>query len=200
MTEIIVRRFIGDTIEPFLDDVARLRITVFRDWPYLYDGTMAYESEYLQTYSASPESLFILVFDGERVIGASTGLPMADESDEFKRPFRAHGYDAERIFYFGESVLLPTYRGHGFGVRFFAEREAYARELGRFDHTAFCAVERPPDHPRRPADFTPLDRFWQRRGYIKHPELKTEYSWKDLDEPDETSKPMVFWLKEWGAH
>jgi hypothetical protein len=57
------------------------------------------------------------------------------------------------------------------------------------------AVERPDDHPRRPPDHVPLDAFWQRRGYTKHPELLATYRWKDLDEPRETPKPMTFWLK-----
>lgn len=35
----------GDTLTSALDDVARLRISVFRDWPYLYDGDLEYERE-----------------------------------------------------------------------------------------------------------------------------------------------------------
>jgi hypothetical protein len=41
----------------------------------------------------------------------------------------------------------------------------------------------------------PLDKFWNKRGYVKHPELKTTYTWKDLDDNVETAKPMTFWLK-----
>jgi hypothetical protein len=40
-----------------------------------------------------------------------------------------------------------------------------------------------------------LDKFWDKRGYVKHPELKTTYLWKDLDDTEETEKPMTFWLK-----
>lgn len=195
MADTTIRRLTGSAVLPFLEDLARLRIAVFREWPYLYDGDMAYEKTYLETYARSPESLFVLALDGDRVIGASTGLPMADETDDFKRPFKAHGYDPRRIFYFGESVLLPEYRGRGLGVRFFEEREAYARSLGRFGWTCFCAVERPADHPRRPAQYVPLDAFWRRRGYEKRPELATTYTWKDLDEESQSPKPMTFWLK-----
>jgi GNAT superfamily N-acetyltransferase len=92
-------------------------------------------------------------------------------------------------------VLLPAYRGRGLGVRFFEERERYALELGRFTHAAFCAVERPDGHPSRPPDYVPLDAFWRRRGYTRHPELVTTYSWRDVGEAQETAKPMVFWLK-----
>ena len=80
-------------------------------------------------------------------------------------------------------------------MRFFEEREAHAAALKRFDWTCFCAVLRPYDHPRRPADHVPLDRFWNKRGYRKHPELTTTFSWQDLDETSKSPKPMVFWLK-----
>ncbi|MFC5699205.1 GNAT family N-acetyltransferase [Pseudomonas sp. GCM10022186] len=191
-----IRLLQGAAIAPHIDDLARLRLTVFREFPYLYDGTLEYEARYLSTYAESPESLFVLAQDGGQVVGASTGLPMADETEEFQRPFREQGWDPQRIFYFGESVLLPEYRGMGLGVRFFAEREGYARRLGRFDHCAFCAVERPADHPRRPPGYQPLNEFWVRRGYRHHPELRTEYHWRDLDETSESAKPMSFWLKE----
>jgi GNAT superfamily N-acetyltransferase len=190
-----IETFHGDAIAPYIADLARLRITVFRAFPYLYEGSENYEAKYLSTYAQASESLFVLAFDGDEVIGASTGMPMADETDEVKRPFLAAGLDPETIFYFGESVLLDRYRGHGIGVRFFDQREAYAKRLGRFHACAFCAVERPGDHPRRPKDYQPLNAFWAKRGYTHHPELATTFSWKDLDEPQESPKPMSFWMK-----
>lgn len=194
-TDITLKRFTGPAIEPYLAGLARLRIQVFREFPYLYNGSMAYEEKYLRTYARSPESLFVLALAGDAVIGAATGVPMAHETDEFRQPFVAHGLNPEKVFYFGESVLQKSFRGQGIGVRFFEEREAYARELDRFELTAFCAVERPANHPRRPAGYVPLDQFWARRGYSKHPELTTHFSWQELDETTETPKPMVFWLK-----
>lgn len=186
----------GPEIAPYIDDLARLRINVFREFPYLYEGSHAYEAQYLATYLRSADSLCVLVRDGGQVVGASTALPLANETSEFQQPFVAAGWDIERIFYCAESVVLPAWRGLGLGVRFFAEREAHARRLGCFDWCAFCAVERPADHPRRPAGYRPLNEFWQRRGYRHHPELHTHYHWRDLDEVEESAKPMSFWLKE----
>lgn len=185
----------GKAVAPHVGDLARLRIAVFRAFPYLYAGSEDYEAAYLQTYAQSPESLFVLALDGERIVGASTGVPMTDASEEFRAPFAAAGIDPATVFYFGESVLLPGYRGRGLGVRFFEEREAYARRLGRFDWCAFCAVERPKDHPLRPADYAPLDDFWGRRGYTRRADLSTMLSWQDIGEAQETEKPMSFWLK-----
>lgn len=193
--DIRIETFYGEAITPYIADLARLRITVFRDFPYLYEGSEGYEATYLSTYAKAEESLFVLAFDGNTVVGASTGMPMADETDEVKAPFLSAGLNSDRIFYFGESVLLDRYRGHGLGVRFFLEREAFAKRLRRFNACAFCAVERPADHPRRPKDYQPLNAFWAKRGYTHHPELATTFSWKDLDEPQESPKPMSFWMK-----
>lgn len=185
----------GKAVTPYIADLAGLRTTVFRAFPYLYEGSEDYEASYLATYAQSPESLFVLALDGEKIVGASTGVPMTDASDVFKAPFVDAGIDPQKVFYFGESVLLSTYRGRGLGVRFFEEREAYARQLGRFDWCAFCAVERPRYHPLCPADYVPLDDFWGKRGYTHRADLRMMLAWQDIGEADETEKPMSFWLK-----
>jgi GNAT superfamily N-acetyltransferase len=190
-----LERLTGEALRQRLEDLARLRIEVFRAFPYLYDGDLAYEQRYLETYLRSQDSALIAAFDGDRLAGAATALPLADETDNIIDPFRRHGFDIERVFYFGESVLLPAFRGRGIGAAFFEEREAWARSLGRFSIACFCAVDRPADHPRRPKDYVPLDAFWERRGLQRVPDMTTEFSWKDLDEPEESPKRMVYWMK-----
>ncbi|MDD5033672.1 MAG: GNAT family N-acetyltransferase [Methylococcaceae bacterium] len=195
MSDITIKHLSGPELEPWLADVARMRITVFRDFPYLYDGTLEYEEKYLQTYLKSQDSIIILALDGDRVIGASTGLPMADETEEFRQPFIEQGYDPAKVFYCAESVLLKEYRGKGIYKHFFTGRESHARKLGRFDWCCFCGVQRPPNHPLRPQGFVSLDAVWTKFGYVRHPELRAFYDWKDVDQEDETSHEMVFWLK-----
>ena len=193
--KITVQAFTGKDVERYIPEVAKLRIEVFREFPYLYDGTMEYEAKYLRTYTASPDSVIVIAFDGDQVVGASTAVPLRHEMEEIKRPFLAIEIDPDSVFYLGESVLRREYRGQGIGVSFFEEREVHASRIGDFGWGAFCAVERPPDHPRRPKDYAPLDAFWNKRGYFKRPELRTTLSWKDIDQTDQTTKPMVFWLK-----
>ena len=170
-------------------------MSVFRDFPYLYEGSLDYERRYLETYARSSGSLFVLARDGERVVGAATGIPMADETEAFKQPFITEGWRPEDIFYFGESVLLPDFRGQGIGVGFFDHREAHARSQG-FRYAVFCAVVRPEDHPQRPEDYQPLDRFWHNRGYRSLPALTTEYAWTDVGDKHQSRKTMQFWYRE----
>ncbi|MBX3165969.1 MAG: GNAT family N-acetyltransferase [Candidatus Eremiobacteraeota bacterium] len=175
----------GSDIEPHWQELAELRIRVFRDYPYLYEGTMDYEREYLSTYWRSPGSRVILLRAYGVAVGASTCLPLIDEGPEFRAPFE-HPQD---YFYLGESVLLPEYRGQRWGHFFFDEREERARQLG-YARACFCAVEREPQPGHRS-----LEPFWRARGYTHHPELRCSLSWKDVGADSETPKQLSFWLR-----
>lgn len=190
-----VRALQGAELEAALDDVAGLRIAVFRDWPYLYDGSLEYERQYLATYRDTPGALLVGAFDLGRLVGASTSTPMEDHADEFAAPFRDLGIPLTDILYGAESVLLPAYRGQGIGHRFFDLREAHARAMGR-RHVAFCSVKRPDDHPMKPANARTNDAFWLGRGYKPLPGVVAEFSWRDLGDTEETHKPLQFWMRE----
>jgi GNAT superfamily N-acetyltransferase len=186
-----IRRLTGAAILPHLSDVARLRIRVFREFPYLYDGSEKSERKYLESYAASPRSVCVLALEDGEVVGASTGLPLEESDEAFRRPFEAAGIEVSSVFYFGESVLDRAHRGQGIGHRFFDEREAHAADLG-FTITAFCAVERSEDHPMKPADYRSNDAFWSKRGYVLRPDLKARLSWQQVDSPDEVENVLAF--------
>ena len=190
-----VRRLTRSEAEAAFDDLARLRIEVFRDFPYLYEGDLDYERRYLATYLSQQGAAIIGAFDGSRLVGAATASPLANHFAEFVQPFAERGLGVADFYYFGESVLEKAYRGRGIGVRFFEEREKAARQDG-FTRCIFSAVARPDDHPLRPADYRPLDEFWRKRGYRRLEGFVTGFSWRDVGETHETEKPMEFWIKE----
>ncbi len=191
---VIVEPLAGDALAAALDDLARLRIAVFAAWPYLYDGDAAYEREYLAEFAAEPGSVLIVARDGARIVGAATASPMAGQKTAFRAPFQRLGYDTSRMFYFGESVLLPEYRGRGIGHRFFDLREEAARAAGA-THATFCAVVRPHDHPMRPESYRPLDPFWHARGYAPVEGLMTTLEWQEQGSAGDIAHPMQFWLR-----
>ena len=187
----------GESLRAVLPQFAQLRIEVFRDWPYLYDGDFAYEERYLGRFLEAPHHVAICAFDGEALVGASTAAPLASQHEEFAAPFRAAGEAVEDIFYFGESVLKAAYRGRGLGHSFFDGREAHAAALG-FGKTAFCGVIRPDDHPARPSGHSPLDPFWRKRGYQPLDGMIAHFTWLDVGDAAESSKPMQFWGRGFG--
>lgn len=216
MSNIIIKRLTGQEILPFIPALAELRITVFREFPYLYDGSHHYEEKYLKRYTKSDKTVVVVVLDGEKVVGASTGMPLSDEDAAVRKPFEIlmqtgklsetilnsetsgdqsqYELNLLNIYYFGESVLLKDYRGMGFGVRFFEERELHAVGLG-YSITTFCAVDRTPNHPLKPASYIPLHDFWIKRGYRCLTGVQSVFKWKDLNESQESDKTLTFWVK-----
>ncbi|MBS0254518.1 MAG: GNAT family N-acetyltransferase [Proteobacteria bacterium] len=193
---ITVRPLTGAEIGAALGDLAALRIAVFAAYPYLYDGDATYEAEYLKEFAAAPSAVLVAAFDGARIVGAATAAAMAEQKGEFQQAFVERGWDVGRLFYFGESVLLPEYRGHGIGHAFFDQREARARECGA-NAACFAAVIRADDHPARPTGYTPLDGFWTKRGYAPVPGFIAELDWKEHGHDQEVTNRLQYWLRQW---
>lgn len=184
-------------IRAVVTELARLRIGVFREFPYLYDGSLDYEREYLEVYASTPGVIVVIVrdpADADRIVGAATGMPLAGEHEELLAAFRETEMPIDALYYCAESVLEPAFRGHGIGHAFFDRREAQARAMG-FKECCFLAVDRPEDHPRRPAGYRPLDGFWTKRGYRLEPSFKASFSWQDLDETAPSPKLMSLWRR-----
>lgn len=192
---VTVAALTGADLHAALDDLAALRIAVFAAYPYLYAGSAEYEREYLAEFTAAPDAVLVAAFDGARIVGAATASPLIAQDEYIREPFGRAGIDPAGVFYFGESVLLPDYRGQGIGHAFFDAREAAARSWGA-RQASFCAVVRPDDHPARPAGYTPLDAFWRRRGYAPVSGLTGEFSWAEHGEAEESPKPMQFWMRD----
>jgi len=185
----------GEQLLPFLDEIARLRIAVFHDWPYLYQGDLAYERDYLAAYAATADAVCVIAQAGQDVVGASTGLPLSADGPAFQQPFIQAGMDPAQVFYFGESVLLPHYRGRGIGHAFFDAREKHARALGIFSLTAFCSVDRDENDSRRPANYRSNELFWRKRGYTCQPDMRMFLDWEEI-ERGQTTHSLTFWTRK----
>lgn len=184
----------GAEVEAALDDLARLRIKVFREWPYLYDGSLDYERTYMASYVGNDRAVLAAAFDGNRIVGAATGSPLAEHAEDFAAAFAHVDMPMDSVFYCAESVLLPEYRGSGAGHAFFDAREAHARALG-LRYSAFCSVIRPENHPLRPTGARSHDIFWRKRGYVPMEGVIAHFAWKDVDETTSSDKSLQFWGK-----
>ena len=196
--------FTGPEILPHIDALAKLRIQIFREYPYIYDGDMAYEQHYLNKFVSAKDSFIAVLFESEKqqnpqkdnkVIGALTGLPLSLEDTHLKKPWRDGQQKIENIYYFSEILLLPEYRGKGLGRKLFEQGEAWVADKKSFAYFTLATVIRPNDHQLRPTGYQSLDPFWQRLGYQPRYDLIATIPWQDLNEAQESHKPMLFWEK-----
>lgn len=184
---------LGDAIRPYIPALAELRMRIFCEYPYLYQGSVEYEQNYLKDYANQATNLCVIATDGEQVVGASTAMWLRHTAPAFQHCFSGSPCNTAAIFYFGESVLLPEYRGRKIGHAFFDHREQHARLCGA-ETAAFCAIERP-NRPQ-PESYRPLDGFWHKRGFTRNPDLAVNYRWKEVGESIETDHKLVFWTKD----
>lgn len=191
-------RLTGAEASPYLEDLARLRIQVFRDWPYLYAGTPDYERQYLTAYASAPSVLLVLALDDGRVVGASSAMRLSDEDPGIFAPVKAAGLDPASICYFGESVLDPAYRGRGLGKQFFEARLAHAQTLG-VQRSCFAAVIRDARDPRRPTNAQDLEPLWRRYGFAPRAGLTLSLNWPEVDRAGDVAHQLQFWFRESGA-
>lgn len=189
-----IRILRGAAMQEVIASFAALRVTVFREFPYLYDGDPKNEARYLAAYGQHPQAILVGAWDGDRLVGAATGMPLSAHGDAAALRLPKGDPQLGDVYYCAESVLLPEYRGQGIGHAFFDHREAQARDCG-FGWTAFAAVIRPETHPLRPETYRPLDGFWRKRGYAPLVGSRLRFDWTDIDQQASSSKELQLWLR-----
>ena len=184
----------GNEVTPFLSTIARLVINTFKEYPYLHQDDLLSLVEFLKMYSECPESTVLLVIDDNNIVGISSAIPTRFDSTKFQKPFLDNGIDVNEVYYLGDSILLPSYRGKKIYRDFFNKREMAAADFG-YSICAFVSVERPLNDPRRPKNYFSLEETWLRYGYQKYPELTIEQEWVDVGDTKPSKKNFVYWLK-----
>ena len=118
-----VRVLEGDEIDAHVSDVAALRIAVFRDWPYLYDGELVHERQYVATKAAAGEHDENIDFaTTEKIIGTARAHEMRDTAIRLYREAADYaltkgiiiadtkfefGLDANSVLHLIDEVLTP---------------------------------------------------------------------------------------------
>lgn len=189
-SDIKIRTLTGSSIKTYIQSIAKVRQEVLSEIPYLQLGGPEIDLQYLRHISLCKDSIAVLVFDGPKIVGVSTGTPLAEELPGFQEPFLKKGISVEDHYYFGLSALLKPYRSRGIAHHFFDLREEHVRHLKRFGKICFTSTI-PPKGAARPIEQTRIETFWQKRGYIEHPHMTCLYPILDR----QFSIPLKFWIK-----
>lgn len=185
----------GSQTKPYYKSIANMRINMFREFPYLYEGSYEYEEDYLNTYFNSSHSAFMLVLDSGKVVGFSTSIPLAEELEEIQAPFKAHHLPVKDYLYVGEVMLEEPYRGQGILRKFLEYHEERAKILN-IPHVTLMSVIRPEDHPMQTEKYRKLDPIWQHFGYKRLENMDVKIKWKQVDTHKDEENILALWVKE----
>ncbi len=183
----------GLNVKKYLEEIASLRIGIFREYPYLYDGNRNDELNYLQHYAEVSDACAILAFDDENVVGAATGIPLG-RVEGLLAPFAGSHHPVNETYYVGELLFYPAYRNQGLGMDLLAMMEKYVLSLGNYRYLASATVVRPDDHSLRPRKYVQIERFLAKTGFVVLPGITTSFAWREID-GSSNEHPMRFWVK-----
>lgn len=194
MDAINIQLFKGSAVLPYLDAVIQFRTTIFREYPYLYESDHTIEDQYIRNYAKSKDSLFVIAQDHNKVVGCVTSIPVMDVlAESWAAVLRTIVVDS--MLYLGDILVLKEYRNRKIGAKMYEIFESSIRKEKQFSAITFQEIVRSKDDPKRPKHYRSLDSFWQKRGYIKHPELIHHIPYREVGESRDTLHTMVFWVK-----
>ncbi len=194
--DIKIRTLIGAGIKTYIPSIVKVRDEVLKEYPYMRVGHAEEDTQYFKRLSQSKDSIAVLIFDGPKIIGVTTGMPLDEQISPLQKPFLEKELKPSEYYYFGVCSLLKPYRGRGIAHHFFDLREEHAKHLKRFNKICLSAVARPKNHQKKPKDYISLDSFWKKRGYVERKDLIGYHAWREVDEKISTPKPLIFWVKE----
>ena len=170
-----------------------MRLTIFREYPYLYEGILEDELSYVSHYAE--HGMVLIAQDGEKVIGAVTGMSLGLEEEYFQKPFKTAGLDPHQYFYIGELLLQSPYRGKRLGSQLLQQIEQEICKTGQYRYLCCATVVRPANHPLRPETFFPIEPFCQRHGYGLLDRVTVQIPWQQTD-GTRPLNTLQFWVKQ----
>lgn len=188
----------GPDLKNEIEHLAHQRLTLFKEYPYLYHGTLEQEIEYCSWFCDLSTTALAIAYCDDKPVGLVSGTSFVDFSTHFTGSydlFKNAGLAPETFFYVAEVLIDPVYRNQSLAKKLFKLIETYAHEVG---YTSMCLVEESHEqHPLKPIDYQSLDLFFTKLGYYKT-DLVISYSWSTIQidgSLQDEDHAMNYWLK-----
>jgi len=183
----------GSQIKSIEKSFADLRITIFREYPYLYEGDLSTEKHYFDMFGDN--TICITAKDGAAIIGISIGTPLQEVLKRFLEPLTEAHINVKRMFYLADLLVLKSYRGQRIGHALYELFEKEVQKTGQFSTIIVREISKSPDDPKKPSDYHSLDFFWNKRGFKKIDGISQQDKWKAIGDEDISLHTMIYQVK-----
>ncbi len=182
----------GQETTRYISDLATLRISYFREYPYFYQVNPSAEKEYLETYSISPNTLFVVA--GEESIGILTGCPLTESAEHYQRPFIDNNRDLDKVFCLGEFVFQNGYENEIIQKKMYKQLEEQIQKEQIYNQILVYELVQL-ENEFAPPGYVSIEEFWNKMGFIKQDDLTFSIPWEDSRTNRVVDHSLVAWLK-----
>lgn len=190
-----IRTLYDSEIEQYIPQIVDICLSVYREYPEFYDGTVDEYQPIIEKYVRSSFGVASLLFDQDRLVGIAIGAPLvAKESEYDESILKQHGIDPQHFFYIAEWVVLPEYRCKGHGKQLFETLVDVVVESKKFPYICLWSTEEPENYPKPDRCF-PKKSFFVSHGFIRHT-LVIDLPWKDIKTQEVINHKMSLWVRE----
>ncbi len=184
----------GAQIKSIEQSFANLRIAIFREYPYLYEGDLATEKQYFDMFGGN--TICIIAKDASTVVGVIIGTPLQEIFDQFLKPLIEADISVEKMFYLADLLVLKSYRGKRIGHSLYELFEKEVQKTEQFTNILIREIFKSPDDPKKPSAYYSLDPFWDKRGFKKMEGISQQDQWKAIGDEDISLHTMVYRMKK----
>lgn len=188
----------GIALKSEIEYLAHQRLTFFKEYPYLYQGTLEEERAYTNWFCDLSASVLAIAYYDDEPVGLVSGTAFVDFSTHFAGSydlFEKANLIPETFLYVAEVIISPVHRNQSIAKKLFKLIEAYALDAG---YENICLVEESHDqHPLKPSNYQSLDQFFTKLGYIKT-NLLISFPWRTIQANgslQDEEHVMNYWIK-----
>lgn len=190
----------GKDVQKYIVLLSRLRVNNFKEYPYLYEGSVEYEKQCMQGYISCPRCVFTIAKVDGKIAGVLTGIPLVSDSSigtEAEKIFKLNNLNPSEYYYYGEIFVLKKFRNLAVVASLFTAQNSKAKDLG-YKYAVMLTVVRQENHPLKPKKYKSLDQLWARAGFSKM-DLTINCRWPTI-RPDgsieDINNLLEFWMKK----
>lgn len=185
----------GSEAIPYLNKLMEIRLLFYRDYPYLYDGSIEDEENYLRIWSNSENTLLVVAKRNDKVVGVIIGLPFSESPEENKQAFQNLETSPEDLFYLGDNIVIQELKVGNVQKQMYHQFERAVKQLKKYKEIVVCEIERDVNDPKKIANDTFYEFSWNAQGFIREPNQIVNFTWKEIGDSKISNHHMVFWRK-----
>ena len=188
--------FKGNEITPYVSDITQLSLQIYREYPYLYEGTEEEYLPFIQRYSESNDGIASILFDDKKLIGVCIGMPLNEMRDNYLGNFSSiTKEELDSLYYLGEFLLLKQYRSQGNGKQMYTSFENEVIKKSLYKTLCFCKIQEFLEHPSQPDNYFSMNNFWKQSEYVAREDLSFNVDWVNVNETTLSPHQLYFWFK-----